>query len=361
MVSSDVVGKERFTVLDGMRGLAALVVITDHVHSDLLTALLPGRYLAVDFFFVLSGFVLAHVYGQRLKSGRMSFAGFMRVRWIRLYPLYIAGALAGAVLALLYALKGWGEWPPSQVAASLLFALFLIPCPPPFSLWPNAPYPLNGPSWSLFFELFINVVFAVTARWLTPALCLVFMSVGAVLLVPTAFGFGQLDGGFAWSNFIAAFPRVTFGFFTGVWIYQTRLHDRVPALPVWGAYLALLAAFMIPAPEGWRPLVDLGATLILFPALVTLCANSFVRGAWMRVSATVGLLSYGVYVLHVPLWGWLRLSLERFGLDLPGAADVAIAAVAALALAWGLHVAYDAPVRRLLAKSRPKPAAATGD
>jgi peptidoglycan/LPS O-acetylase OafA/YrhL len=356
-MASSHTAKERFVVLDGLRGLAALVVITDHVHSDLLTSLLPGRYLAVDFFFVLSGFVLAHVYGGRLRTG-MSPLAFMRARVIRLYPLYLVGALIGAAWAVLYAVKGWGAWSLWHVAGSALFALFMLPCPPGWSLWWNAPYPLNGPSWSLFFELLVNAAFAAVARWITPALCLVFMGLGALLLPFAAFGFGQLDGGFAWSNFVAGFPRVTFGFFAGVWIYQTRLHERVPALPAWSAYLALLAVFMVPAHGAWRAAFDLAAALVLFPSLVTVCASSPVRGPLLHVSSFIGAMSYGVYVLHVPLWGWLQLVIARFGQALPGAASVLVVAAVALGAAAALHVIYDAPLRRRLARPRPQAAAA---
>lgn len=352
MVSADIAARERFVVLDGMRGLAALVVITDHVPSAIMTSLLPGRYLAVDFFFVLSGFVLAHVYADRLRNG-WSFAQFMRVRVVRLYPLYLAGAALGGILALIYALRGWGEYSVTQVVTSSLVALTMLPCPPGLSLWPNAPYPLNGPSWSLFFELFVNAVFALVARWLTPSLCLVFMAIGGVLLVPTAFGFGQLDGGFAWSNFIAGFPRIIFGFFAGVWIYQTRLYERVPALPAWAAYVALAAVFMVPAEGVWRAAFDLLAALILFPALVTFCANSSTRGGLLRASVAAGALSYGVYVLHVPLWGWISVAFDRFDIVLPGVANVAIVAIAALSAAAALHVVYDAPVRKWLSRKRP--------
>lgn len=349
MASTEIAGKERFAILDGMRGLAALAVITDHVPSAFMMALLPGCYLAVDFFFVLSGFVLAHVYAQRLKD-KMSFGEFMRVRVIRLYPLYIVGTLAGAALAFLYAFKGWGEASPAHVASSLLFAVFLLPCPPGLSIWANAPFSLNGPAWSLFFELVINAVFAAVARWLTPRLCLVFMVIGGALLVPTAFGFGQLDGGFAWSNFIAGFPRVTFGFFTGVWLYLIRAHERVPVLPAWAAYLALAAVFMIPGEGVWRAVIDLTAALVVFPLLVATCANSKASGVVLRASTFVGMVSYGVYILHVPLWGWLSLALDRADILLPGAVNVLIAAGAAITAAGVLHVLYDKPIRRRLSR-----------
>lgn len=360
MVSTEIAERQRFAILDGMRGLAALAVIADHVPSDFMTALLPGRYLAVDFFFVLSGFVLAHVYAQRLKD-KMSFGEFMRVRIVRLYPLYIVGTLAGAALALLYAVKGWGEASSAQVATSLAFAAFMLPCPPVFSIWPNAPFPLNGPAWSLFFELFINAVFALVARWLTPRLCLTFMAIGGALLVPTAFGFGQLDGGFAWSNFVAGFPRVTFGFFTGVWLYLVRAHERVPALPVWAAYPLLAGVFMIPGEGVWRAIVDLAAALVVFPLLVATCANTRAKGLILQVSTFAGMVSYGVYILHVPLWGWLHLGLERASLTLPGAANVLFAAAAAVAAAAVLHVAYDKPLRRRLSGKHRRSVVSSGD
>lgn len=360
MVSTDIAGKSRFAILDGMRGLAALAVITDHVSSEIMTTLLPGRYLAVDFFFVLSGFVLAHVYAQRLKD-KMSFGDFMRVRVVRLYPLYIAGTLAGALLALLSAFKGWGDASMMQVASSMAFALFLLPCPPVFSIWPNAPFPLNGPAWSLFFELFINAVFALVARWLTPRLCLFFMAIGGVLLVPTAFGFGQLDGGFAWSNFIAGFPRVTFGFFTGVWLYLVRAHDRVPTLPAWASYLALAAVFMIPGEGIWRAIVDLAAALLIFPMLVAMAANSGADGWMLRASSFVGMVSYGVYVLHVPLWGWLNLVMQTLSITLPGVVNVLLVAVFAMAAAAVLHIIYDTPLRRRLSGKSRAPAVPARD
>lgn len=354
MVSTDIAERERFVVLDGMRGLAALAVITDHVDSDLLRALLPGRYLAVDFFFVLSGFVLAHVYAKRLESG-MSVLGFLRVRLIRLYPLYLLGLLVGAALALLYALKGWSGAPPAHVWTALLFGLFMLPCPPGLSIWPNAPFPLNGPSWSLFFELFVNALYAAVARWLTPARCLAIMAVSAVLLAPVPFLFGgQLDAGYAWSNFIGGFPRVTFTFFAGVWLQQMHARRPMAGLPAWAAFAALLAILAVPAQGVWRSIFDLSAALILFPALVAFSASSRASGTLARTCAGLGLVSYGVYVLHVPMWGWLRLITEHFfPQGLPGAVNVAIVAACAVTAVAALHFIYDVPVRRFLSRRRP--------
>ncbi|MGD9814195.1 MAG: acyltransferase family protein [Hyphomonadaceae bacterium] len=349
-------GKERFVVLDGMRGVAALAVITDHVASPLMQAAVPGRYLAVDFFFVLSGFVLAHVYLARLASGAMSAGAFMRVRIARFAPLYLAALLLGAALAVLYAMRGWQDHTLPHVVASAAFGLFMAPTPPALSIWPDAPFPLNGPTWSLFFELLINAVFAVAAlRWLKPAVVGLIAVIAGLIYIPVVFHYGQSDPGFAWSNFLGGFPRVTFMFFAGVWLYQMRDRWKLPVLPAWAAYALLAAVLMTPAQGVWRPVFDLVAAWVIFPALVLLAAETPVRGGVRRISAFMGLVSYGVYVLHVPLWGWLRLVLERLagGPDpLPGVVNVALVAVIAVAAAAVLNAVYDVPLRRWLSGRR---------
>ena len=125
------------------------------------------------------------------------------------------------------------------------------------------------------------------------------------------------------------------------------------------AYVALLLVFMAPATGIWRAAYDLLAALLLFPALVTLCANSHASGALNWLSATIGALSYGVYILHVPLWGWFTIAIARFQLDLPGIVNVAIVAVVALLAAAVLDQIYDRPVRKMLSRKRPA-ASATG-
>mgnify|MGYP003579300107 CR=1 FL=1 len=348
MVSTDIAERDRFVVLDGMRGLAALAVITDHVPSEFMRALLPGRYLAVDFFFVLSGFVLAHVYGERLRQG-MGLLSFMRVRLIRLYPLYLAAVLISFAMSVLVAVRGWEPYALWQVFTSLAFALLLMPCPPGLSLWPNAPFPLVGPSWSLFFELVINVAFAAVGRFLTSTLCLCFTGLGAPALIVATLS-GMDIGGHAWSNFLGGLLRVTFGFFAGVWLYKLRDRWTAPALPVWAAFGVLFAAMAMPAPHALRPYWDLVAILFIFPPLVARSANARVRGRLLDFCAFVGLVSYGVYVLHVPLFAWVRLALQRLDIyeQLPGVAMVGLMAIVAVSITWVLHMVYDVPVRRLL-------------
>ncbi|MEJ0059755.1 MAG: acyltransferase [Terricaulis sp.] len=353
MSHASAMARERFTVLDGMRGVAALVVITDHVQSATLMALLPGRYLAVDFFFALSGFVLAHVYGERLASG-MPLRDFMRVRLIRLYPLYLFATLAGALLLFASLAKGWVDASATQVAGTLLFGLALLPTPPSLAVF-GAPFALNGPAWSLFFELLVNIFYALTAPRLTWRVLTGLLVVSGALLAAAAFWFGRLDVGFLWSNLAGGFPRVAFAFFAGIVVYRLRGAWRAPALPAWACVLAMLAIFMVPAAGSLRPAFDLLAAMVLFPLLIAFAANARSAGRMLSIYAGMGLISYGIYVLQTPVRDWTYLLLDKFapGADIAGAARVAIVAAATIAAAALLHMVYDLPVRRFLTRLKP--------
>ena len=151
--------------LDGLRGIAALVVVWYHLFEGFATSPIDQRcnhgYLAVDFFFLLSGFVLSYAYDGRLRSisaaQRLSFGSFLRRRIIRLHPMLLLGLVWGAVA---FVLQGSVQWDGTAVSSicviiALLTSLVLIPA------WPGCPtevrgngeiFPLNGPMWSLFFE-----------------------------------------------------------------------------------------------------------------------------------------------------------------------------------------------------------------
>ena len=343
---------KRFVVLDGMRGLAALTVIVDHVDSPLLRSLLPGRYLAVDFFFVLSGFVLSHVYAARL-SGGMSPLAFMRARLIRLYPLYLVGTLSGVALTTALVVRGWIDVPWQSIVAATGLGLVILPTPIEWSPSPYNIFPFDGPAWTLFFELLVNIAFALVFLRLSQRVLIAILALGACGLAAVAYHFGALEGGFNWDNFIAGFPRVTFGFFAGVLVHRLYLKRPAPALPAWAAFSVLMVIFMLPAGPA-RAWFDLLAALVVFPLLVACCAGSEPRGRMARAAATLGLLSYGIYILHVPVRDWLSTIMVALApeLNLPGAAMVALVAVGTIAATAVLHVVYDEPMRRWLLRRK---------
>jgi len=339
----------RFLALDGLRGVAAFAVILDHVNSQTLGAWLPGRYLAVDFFFVLSGFVLAHAYGTRLVTG-MTALEFMRIRMIRLYPLYLLGLGLGLVLPIIGALKGWEGGTLPEIATLGLFSLFFLPAPPLYEFTGQHLYPFNGPAWSLFFELVANFVYALVARFLTWRVFAVILPVGAALVAFAVMRHDAVRGpGWLWPHFDAGLTRVLYCFFAGVAIYRLREVVKLPSMPAWAAVIALLAIFWVPAAGIWRPAFDAFAAIALMPLVVMFASGAKVNGVAAKVCATLGLLSYGVYVLHVPLKQLIEFTLTTLHVDLPfGVLDVIlVASVAAVAAALADHF-YDAPVRRWL-------------
>ncbi len=340
---------ERFLVLDGLRGIAAFAVILDHVPSGQLGALVPNRTLSVDFFFILSGFVLAHAYGAKLEGGWSPWA-FMRMRLIRLYPLYILGTMIG-VLALLG--RQWPGW--THFLYALIPAILFLPAPPNSAISGGSLYPYNGPAWSLFFELIANLVFAMIVRFLNWRVFAVILPVGAALTIITIFNHPDARGpGWMWTHLDAGLARVVFDFFAGVAIYRLRSVIALPAIPWWAAAVTFLVAIAVPVAAEWAPAYDAFATIVLMPLLVALASGAKVNGVVARICGVLGLLSYGVYILHVPILqllspGLLAIGIPPWGNAL-GAILIALAAGAAAAI---LHSLYDQPVRRWLARVLP--------
>ena len=152
--TQDFAAKPHYYILDGLRGVAALVVIAYHVFECFDWTPLPHGYLAVDFFFVLSGFVIGYAYDDRWQKG-LSLGGFFQRRLIRLHPMVVLGALIGMVCFLL---QGSVKWSGEQVSMGLVMvALLLNMCMLPMPVGARADvrgngelFPLNGPHWSLW-------------------------------------------------------------------------------------------------------------------------------------------------------------------------------------------------------------------
>jgi len=338
--------RERFLLLDGLRGIAAFAVILDHVPGGWLGEVIPGRYLAVDFFFVLSGFVLAHAYGRELEAGGSALA-FMKARVIRLYPMYLLGlaialSLAGLGAAREWIGPGWGD-----ILTVAVFGMLFLPAPVMAGYGDGALYPANAPAWSLFFELIANLVYAVIARVLSLRVLLAILGVGAVAVTFTIARHGEVRGpGWMWAHFDAGLARVLFDFFAGVAIYRLRERVKLPALPWWAAIGAFIAVIAATPADGWRVVYDIAAALVLMPVLAALASGGVVTGVVARLCAISGLLSYGVYVLHVPLLSVIRTAAAVTGVQLGEGPFLALAvAVSAGIAAWVANSVYDGPAR----------------
>jgi len=253
--------RQHFVTLDGLRGVAAICVMLFHINTVFGgRRLFPSSYLAVDFFFILSGFVVGHSYDRKLVSGAMKFPDFALRRITRLYPLIILGALMGGAY---WYLSG-------QISGrrDAVFAILAILCMPWFGTSPTGGgiAPINSPAWSLFFELLANAVYGAVAkllnRWVLAAI-LLGSGMAFIYLGAKAHFIGYLG---VYSNtFLGGCARVTFSFFVGVSLCRWRpsIANKIPSVPGW--ILALLLVLTFLPPQFFRPRRNLPGCLCFPP------------------------------------------------------------------------------------------------
>ncbi|MBW4023445.1 MAG: acyltransferase [Proteobacteria bacterium] len=284
----------RFVVLDGLRGAAAAVVLCLHLAQQHDVAALPLAAQAVDFFYMLSGFVIAFAYEERLKGASMSFMGFAWLRIVRLYPLVFLATVAGMLLGVLAVWRG--SITSHQLLEATALGLLLLPSFV-FPQWETA-YPLNLASWSLTFELFANAAYAVAVRFLTTRRLIVLIAASVALLVWVSYENQGIGGGNNQNNFLFGFGRVMFPFFAGVLIYRVRAH--IPTVSFGGVAVLVALPLLLLAPVN-SAVASLLYVLLLFPMIVAVGSTAVVPpqlASWCRFS---GMLSYPLYILQGPI------------------------------------------------------------
>jgi peptidoglycan/LPS O-acetylase OafA/YrhL len=321
--------RERFLVLDGMRGIAALAVFWAHLLSHPIPIATQSA-MAVDFFFLLSGFVIAHAYEDRLRSPG-GFTGFVRDRVIRLHPLLLLSIVPRAI-PLLTVSQPTDRYPLLTVLAAP------IPFPAIWRVDPlTLPFPLNPPSWSLFWELIANLLFALVApristRWLLAA---------TVLLIAARLG---ISAGYGVPNVgdLTAVLRALPSFAAGMLLYRWHREGRLRVHPWIGALAmpVLIATLLMPGVRGgaiWFP-------LILFAVYPLILAGGAARQArFPRLCALFGGMSYPLYILHVPLLQVLAKTLGP-----PVGVMMFVEPLLCLAIVWFIWRLYDEPLRAWL-------------
>jgi len=300
-------GKEHFEVLDGLRGSAAILIVVFHVFNysfgwNTPLSLLHHAYLAVDFFFGLSGFVVAYAYDDRWT--RMSTLQFFRIRLIRLHPLVLVGATLGL---LGYLFDPFGKAINHTSAPMLVLAyvtsLLLLPSPPVGGR-PNETQALNGPAWSLMQEYLGNIAYALVLRRLRALTLGLIFGVSGLLLICVANSKGSLDGGWGYPEVWMAPLRLTVSFVMGLWLY--RIQDRIRRPKIGLLALSILLVVIFQAPRfpnlgglSLNGLYDAACVLFLFPLVITCGAHSDAGGGMVKLCKFSGRLSYPLYITHI--------------------------------------------------------------
>ena len=297
----------RYVFLDGLRGLAALAIVVHHFSADSgMRELFASASIAVDFFFCLSGFVIAHAYHARLLHG-MRMREYTTMRLERLYPMYFAGTMLGLLAIVLLKVQGLTDFSWEGIGGAAFLNLSFLPFLngnyiDVFSFrLTGTIFPLNNPAWSLFFGLLANLLYASTIRF-SRKMPLLLMSVSALGLCAATVFWGEAPG---WNthNFIGGFPRVLFSFFAGVVIFLAK--DKTRYLPhARSVAIAILVVLLMAIPRFvGHKLYWLFIVLAVVPALVAMGSRCAVKrgGFWEKTCVHAGRLSYPLFCIHYPL------------------------------------------------------------
>ena len=369
--------KPHYELLDGLRGVAALLVLIYHIHegfafaeatngdgSGLITTLNHG-HIAVDFFFILSGFVISYAYDDRWK--KMSLGNFFKRRLIRLHPMLIMGAIIGTISFLIGGCQQWNGTitPIGWVITALLLTMCMIPAIPgvAYEVRGNGEmFPLNGPGWSLFFEYIGNILYALFIRRLsTKALAAVTVGLG---IIHTWFFVWNISGydsvGVGWTideiNFWGGLVRMLFPFSIGMLLARTFKPRQIKGA-FWICSALLLASFAVPyiSPIGnlsINSLYEVICIALIFPFIVWLGACGYSSDRYTsNINKFLGDLSYPLYIVHYPImylfYAWL---IEKRAYTWGETWEIAsVVILSNIALAYICLKFYDEPIRKWLA------------
>lgn len=319
--------KPRYEILDGLRGVAAMIVVAFHLFETYSKGpdyqILNHGYLAVDFFFVLSGFVVGYAYDDRW--GKMTTWDFFKRRIVRLQPMLIAGTIIGA--GFFY----FGDAPQFHLVADtpwwkllliLLLGCLMFPTPPSMDIrgWSEI-NSLNGASWSLMWEYIANILYAVVIRRLSILLLSIFVLLSAFLTIDIALNIDSFNllevrsyakytviGGFGLTpdQLYIGVGRLLYPFFAGLLLF--RLHKLISTKAgFWKCSILLATVLVMPHVGGstypWlNGVYNACIILFIFPLIVSIGAGSLITGKRsIGICRFLGAISYPLYITHYPL------------------------------------------------------------
>jgi len=358
--------KPHYEILDGLRGVAALMVIVFHLFEahaggNHFIQIINHGYLAVDFFFMLSGFVIGYAYDDRWD--RMSIGAFFKRRLIRLHPMVVMGSLAGGALFYFQAAPCFPQiagTPVAKLVAIMLLGCTLLPLPLKWDVrgWTEM-HPLNGPAWSLYYEYIANILYALVVRRFSKTLLWIFVVLAAcatthhLLTTPM----GDMVGGWALNleQQKNGLIRLLYPFFGGLLLF--RMGWIMPRIKHAFLYSSLLIVLVLSLPRiggeenVWaNGLYEALCIIFIFPLIVSIGAGGRLTGKHSsRICKFLGDISYPIYITHYPIVYVYTAWVSRNDATMAeGAPYMLLVFVAAVALAYACLRLYDLPLRNWL-------------
>lgn len=354
--------KPHYPILDGLRGVAALTVVAFHIFeahaTSNLTQIINHGYLAVDFFFLLSGYVIGYAYDDRWN--KLTIGGFFKRRLERLQPMVVMGMIIGAICFYFGDSAAFPQIhtvPVWKMLGIMLIGFTLIPIPTSWDIrgWQEM-HPLDGPGWSLFFEYVVNILYGLGLRKLSKtALTILVIIAGGVLIHYTVTcPRGDVVGG--WSvnaeQLRIGFTRVMYPFFGGLLLSRITRPTQIKNAFFWCSLLVIVFLFM-PRIGGahhlWlNGLYESLTIIFIFPLIVYLGAGGTVTGRTeVKICKFFGDISYPIYITHYPFiyiyTGWVS---DHKGVTLSQALPWALLTfIGSIAVAYACLKLYDEPVR----------------
>lgn len=392
--------KPHYALLDGLRGVAALMVLWYHVFEGFAFAegsiieTFNHGHLGVDFFFILSGFVISYAYDDRWNDGKrlktkgetLTLGKFIKRRLIRLHPMLVMGAFIGLITFLI---QGGVKWDGTQTQLhwtmiAFLLTLFFIPAYPgaAYDIRGNGEmFPLNGPSWSLFFEYIGNIIYAIFIRRLSNKMLAIFTgNIGILWIWFVTFDISGYDMiGIGWTldavNFFGGLLRMLFPFSLGMLMARvyvnrqqtadnglcSRIKSFVTRNIFWIATIVLFVLFSVPyfpkaetSSISVNGIYELFCIMIVFPFLVWFGAAGTTNSKFStKLCNFLGDISYPLYIVHYPImylfYAWL-IDNKLYTLSETWPIVILVMATS-IVLAYACLKLYDEPIRRKLSKN----------
>ena len=347
--------KQHFEILDGLRGIAALAIVFFHFMEIVYTPdknIIAHGFLAVDFFFCLSGFVIAYAYHDRID--KMKLTDFFKLRLIRLHPLVVFGSILGLLAFLFDPFGGHPEtYETGKLILIFLASILLIPSPIMADRYFNI-FGLNAPAWSLFWEYVANILYALFLYKLSrrSLFLLTIFAAAGICFVSHRAG-GSLMGGWSGETFWDGCARISYSFLAGMLIFRSNWIIK-SKLGFIGLSVLLLLTFFMPFSD-WNWLTEPLVVLLYFPLLIVIGAGATLKPELKKLCIFFGKISYPLYMTHYAVMWIFANYYTKYKPETGQLALVMfIGTLLLLGVAYLTMVFYDIPIRKYLTERRKK-------